>query len=241
MPQAVIGLKMAWRVLVLDGSKSECCETTCRKLEAQFGLPLRHVRRPARGIYEAMNEAVVLAEGQLLAFMNAGDRYRPGGLTALVHHWWLQEQPVAVFGQAWVRPAKPWKPWLTPDPSMRRLDCWLKVMVPCHQAFLFRADFARAHPYPPGSLIADRSVIRAALALVGPEAYLRWPICEYDLSGLSSALPYGKELLQRLSDPQRSVKERFAELVKALVGFVLPGWYPWLMRSRAVFWGWWCR
>lgn len=241
MPQAVQGLGVSWCVLVLDGSIAEACQQTASAMADQLGLPLRYEHRPAAGIFAAMNEAVALAEGPLLAFMNAGDRYRPGGLTALVRHWLALGQPAAVFGQAWVWPAKPLRPWLTPDPAMRRLRRWLKVMVPCHQAFVFRSDFARAHPYSRESLVADRTVMRAALALAGEGAYLPEPVCDYDLSGLSSALPDRQELLHRLHDRHRSTRERLAELIKALLRLVLPGCYPRLMRSRALFWGWWCR
>lgn len=241
MPQAVLALEVSWCLLVLDGSNDEVCEQTASALANQLGLPLRYERRPAAGIFAAMNEAVALVEGQLLAFMNAGDRYRSGGLTALVRHWLAQGQPAAVFGQAWVCPAEPLRPWLTPDPAMRRLQFWLKVMVPCHQAFVFRSDFARAHPYPEESLVSDRTVMRAALALAGAGAYLPVPVCDYDLSGLSSALPDRQELLLRLNDRHRNTRERLAELIKAALRPVLPGCYPRLMRSRAVFWGWWCR
>jgi hypothetical protein len=113
--------------------------------------------------------------------------------------------------------------------------------VPCHQAFVFEQGFARAHPYATGSLVADRLVMRAALAATGPGAYLRQPVCVYDLSGVSSTLPAPAELWRRLREPQRTGLERAAELAKALLRPLLAGGYPRLMRWRARLWAWCCR
>lgn len=244
LPEAVAGLPLSWELLVVDGSEGPVCALAAQRLAVALDLPLRLERRPARGIYAAMNEALVLAEGELLAFMHAGDRYRPGGLTALVRHWLAQGRPEAVFGQAWVIPPSAegaLQPWLTPDPVVRRPGRWLQAMVPCHQAFVFEAGFARAHPYAADSLVADRAVMRAALAAAGPGAYLPQPVCDYDLSGMSSTLPDGRELWRRLRDRRRSWLERGAEPLKALLR---PGWaasYPRLMRWRSAAWGWCCR
>lgn len=237
MPAAASGLTLPWELLVLDGSDRSACQAVALARASRLALPLRYEQRPPRGIYVAMNEALSLARGRVLAFMHSGDRYLPGGLTALVQHWLLRGEPPVVFGQAWIKPAEGFRPWLTPDPSMRRLDRWLLAMVPCHQAFLFEGNFARHNPYARGSLVADRSVMRAGLALAGPQAYLPQPVCEFALSGASSGLPDRSELLKRLLDPQRSLFERAAELMKGLLRPLLGSSYPRLMRCRSKLWG----
>jgi hypothetical protein len=206
-------------------------------------LPLRLERRPPRGIYAAMNEALSLVQGQLVGFMHAGDRYLPGGLTLLVEHWLEQGKPAAVFGQAWVQPIAPsaWvRPWLTPPTVVIDLRRWLLWMVPCHQAFLFEVGFARSHPYATTSLVADRVVMRAALATCERRAYLRRPVCQYRLGGASSALPRWLELPARLLDSSRSWPERGVELPKACVGAWFSPLYPLMMRWRALLWASFC-
>ena len=89
--------------------------------------------------------------------------------------------------------------------------------------------------------MADRAVMRVALAATGPQAYLRQPVCVYDLTGESSSLPDCTELWRRLRDPQRTWLERVAELGKALIRPLLAAGYPRLMRWRAHLWGWCCR
>lgn len=253
IPQAVEGLTVSWQVLVLDGSRDLACAEMAQHVAENLKLPLRVERRQPRGIYVAMNQALALVEDKLVAFMHAGDRYLPGALTALVNHWRDQGSPVAVFGQAWVTPGfcttiaqdrnhkENFRPWLTPDPSMRSLRRWLRAMVPCHQAFVFERDFAKAHPYAGGSLVADREVMRAALATAGARAYLPRPVCEYDLTGVSSSLPDLSELWQRLQDPQRTVGERAAEIAKTILRLLVADRYPRLMRWRSQLWGWCCR
>ncbi len=246
LPAAVDGLAEPWQVLVLDGSDDGACAEVALAQARALHLPLRYVHRPARGIYAAMNEALALADGALVAFMHAGDRYTPVGVTALVQHWQSLVEPgrplpAAVFGQALVRPSGAADGWLTPDPAMQRLQRWLRMMVPCHQAFVFERGFAQAHPYSMGSLVADRAVMRAALARTGPSAYLPRQVCEYALTGVSSRLPDAPELWRRLWDPQRTAVERLAELAKALLRPMQAEFYPRLMCWRARIWGLCCR
>ena len=155
LPAAVDGFTWPWQVLVFDGSVDDACAAVARTQAIALHLPLRYELRPARGIYAAMNEALALADGALVAFMHAGDCYLPAGITALVQHWQALVEPgsplpAAVFGQAWVQPSGTVPAWLTPDPAMGRLRRWLRGMVPCHQAFVFEREFALAHPYAAG-------------------------------------------------------------------------------------------
>lgn len=252
MPEAAEGLGLPLELLVLDGSDpGECacrCETVALSLREKLGC-LRYEHREARGIYTAMNEALFLAGGALVAFMHSGDRYTPGGLTALVEHWLSLEaargsRPAAVFGQAWIQPAirggQCLEPWLTP-PATVHLQRWLKRMVPCHQAFLFDIAFARTHPYGCDSLIADRPVMREAIQQVGPGGFLRHPVCHYALDGESSGVPSGHELYIRLSERGRSYRERKAEVIKWVIGAMgLASQQTRLMRLHAQIWEWLC-
>jgi len=235
MVRSATGLRQSWEILVLDGSEGDACRQVVERLrpllEAVPALNVRYHQLAPRGIYAAMNVALVLARGQALAFMHAGDHYLPGGLTRLVEHWQALRQPAAVFGQAWIQPPHG-KGWLTPPDTVHRLQRWLRWMVPCHQSFLFEIGFARAHPYALGSLLADRAVMRAALRQSESSIYLRLPVCVYGLEGASSRLPALDDLMIRLLDPQRRAAERLAELLKLLLRPWAPA-YPHLMRFRA--------
>ena len=185
----------AVEVLVVDGSSTDGCR---QQLEAvrwpHPGPTLRWIPLEPRGVYHAMNQSLRLVRGEWLAFMNAGDVYEPAGLLRLLTHAKALVQrrgvdrAVAVFAQAWVDPPPgSASPWLTPDPATQHLHRWLRHMVPCHQAFLFSAPFAQLHPYDErGTPIADRAVMRCAIAQSGTACYLRFPVCRFRLGGLSS-------------------------------------------------------
>lgn len=245
LPSASEGLQLAWELLVLDGSDGLECGRVASTLAVDLGLPLRYVRRPARGIYAAMNDALGLAHGELVSFMHAGDRYTPRALMALVGHWEALGRPAAVFGQAWVQPNKATggaiKPWLTPPPSVN-LQRWLRRMVPCHQAFVFESNFARSHLYRAGSLVADRHVMREAIRRASLTCYLPTPVCVFTLGGASSQLPTTRELVRRLRDRSRTPGERIVEPIKWALGALgLASHQPRLMRVHALLWGWFCR
>lgn len=248
MPAASEGLAGGLEILVMDGSDGEECARCCQRISHTVEL-LRYQRLQPEGIYPAMNAALSLANGELVAFMHAGDRYLPGGLTALVEHWLslsqtISRRPAAVFGQAWVVPVPgtcaPVAPWLTPPTSIR-LQRWLRRMVPCHQAFVFDTTFARTHPYRSGSLVADRAVMREAIHQVGAACYLPHPVCEFALDGVSSELPDTQECIRRSQDRQRTAAEKMAEWIKWLLrAGGLASQQARLMRLHALVWGWCC-
>lgn len=245
MPAAVEGLGLGWELLVLDGSDGLECGHVARRVADDLELPLRYERRRAEGIYAAMNEALGLAQGGLVSFMHAGDRYTPRALMALVDHWEAVGRPAAVFGQAWVQPmeaaGRAVQPWLTPPPAVR-LRRWLRRMVPCHQAFVFESNFARRHLYGAGSLVADRPVMREAIRQAGLTCYLPTPVCVFSLGGASCQLPTTKELTRRLRERGRTPSEQMVEPIKwAVAALGLASQQPRLMRVHALVWGWLCR
>ncbi len=236
-------------VVVVDGSQSQRCQRVvqARRVNGErSGVRLSWFARPPLGIYEALNAGLEQVRGRWVHVLHAGDSFADAGsLQRLLRHaerLTAEEgrPPPAVFGQAWVEvPGRPLR-WLSPDPRVRSIHAWLGRMVPCHQAVLFDAGWARAHPYPAGSqTYGDRPVMRAALAASGPQAYLAEPVCRYRLGGVSSGLPDRRELLRRWRDPALDLRGRCAEGLKALL-LPLAGAYPHLMRARAAWMGWRC-
>lgn len=238
-------------VIVIDGSEGNDCLTVCEQLRATLSerrWKLHRIQQPARGIYDALNRGLECASGCWIQVMPASDRYWDSqSLQRLCSHAeGLRDAggcaPAAVFGQAWVEvPGHPLG-WLTPDPGVRSIETWLRWMVPCHQAMLFDAGWARAHPYRADShLYGDRPVMRAALRVSGRQAYLPEPVCRFRLGGVSSGLPDLGELQRRLSDPCLEHRGRMVELIKAALRRVVPARsYPQLMRLRAAWLGWRC-
>jgi len=231
----------ALELLVLDGSKTEACHKVFDAAALQ-PWKRRLIPRPPQGIYDAMNAALREVSGSWVAFMNAGDLYVAGGLALLLLHAEAitatpgLHRPAAVFGQAWVEPPGWSLRWLTPDPAMNHLECWLNHMVPCHQSMLFSVDFARLHPYPLNSgTKADRMVMRAALDPAPKQVYVAKPVCRYRLGGQSSRLVAWTSLTAENLRPG----ERLGEYLKVVLSPFRVG-YPLLMWVRSRWFGWIC-
>jgi glycosyltransferase involved in cell wall biosynthesis len=83
--------------IVMDGGSADGTLDILRKYEQK----LRWVSGPDRGAAEAVNLGFALGKGEILAFLNADDRYHPGAVSTAVRH--LRENPDAagVYGDAW--------------------------------------------------------------------------------------------------------------------------------------------
>lgn len=244
LPAGAKSLDVLLEILVIDASRTSQCEEISNQFESQF-LPLErgrlhHCYQSTTGIYAAMNEAIQLARGDLLAFMNSGDHYLSDGLTNLVQHWRDCSEAAAtplpaVFAQTWATVPGGIR-WLTPSPLARQMRRWLSGMVPCHQAVLFDVEFARQHPYHSHSLISDRSVMRKALRDLPEVAYLSKPVCVFLLDGVSSQWPGWSALRHRWSDSQRNSMERCMDVIKFIL-FPFRGFRFRMMRAKALLWG----
>lgn len=134
--------------LFIDGASKDATVSEIesqREAFASRGIPYRVISEPDRGIYDAMNKAITLAEGQWILMLNAGDilagdtvlervfRKPCDGADVLYGHMVVAEES---RGQMLYRkvPAKP-------------LD-FLEVGMPfCHQSAFVRREILRAHPF----------------------------------------------------------------------------------------------
>ena len=73
--------------LIIDGSSSdrtvEVAEGYRAKMEEK-GICYRIVSEPDRGIYDAMNKGIRLAEGEIIGIINSDDWYEPDALKTVV-------------------------------------------------------------------------------------------------------------------------------------------------------------
>jgi glycosyltransferase involved in cell wall biosynthesis len=67
--------------IVVDGNSTD---STPEILQQYAEVITKMLREPDRGIYDAMNKGVALAEGKIVGLLNAGDCYRPGAIAAVV-------------------------------------------------------------------------------------------------------------------------------------------------------------
>lgn len=66
--------------VVVDGGSTDGTLDLLREAEG-----LRWVSEPDRGLSHAMNKGIAMAQGEVIGWLNADDRYRPGALEAVGH------------------------------------------------------------------------------------------------------------------------------------------------------------
>jgi glycosyltransferase involved in cell wall biosynthesis len=76
--------------IVIDGNSTD---NTAEIIKHYASVITTLVREPDRGVYDAMNKGVKLAQGQIIGFLNAGDYYRPGAIAAVVAAYQQHGQP----------------------------------------------------------------------------------------------------------------------------------------------------
>ncbi len=66
--------------LIIDGKSKDRTVEIARGYEAKFaekGVRYKIISEPDKGIYDAMNKGIGLAAGEIIGFINSGDRYLP--------------------------------------------------------------------------------------------------------------------------------------------------------------------
>ena len=127
-----------YEYLVIDGASKDNTLDLVR--EANIANT-RIISEPDKGLYDAMNKAIRLAEGRYLIWLNAGDRFAaPDSLARLAAH--AEGNPGVIYGQTQLVDA------MGRVVGMRHLtapeeltaDSFKQGMLVCHQAFVARRD-----------------------------------------------------------------------------------------------------
>ncbi len=63
----------AFEYIVVDGASTDGCVDVIRRLAGQFGNRIKWISEPDKGIYNAMNKGIRMANGDYLEFLNSGD------------------------------------------------------------------------------------------------------------------------------------------------------------------------
>ena len=108
------------------------------------------ISEPDKGLYDAMNKGILLATGDYLCFLNAGDEFHDNEtLQKMVHTLKGKELPDVIYGETAIVDEE--GHFL----HMRRLSApqtltWKSFkqgMLVCHQAFFARRELTTATPY----------------------------------------------------------------------------------------------
>lgn len=142
------------------------------------------VSEPDKGIYDAMNKGVKYAKEQLVVFMNAGDTFEDSfNLSKALKSIDTSNTPCMIWFSSFEgKTGEEKHKKMTRSPS----SLWWG-MPTHHQAMFFRRDLLRESPYDLElSIAADYDLVCRLWVLHKSVQTIEAPLCEFDLSGLSS-------------------------------------------------------
>ena len=141
--------------IVVDGASKDRTMDIVKAFEPRFEGRMKWISETDRGIYDAMNKGLAMADGDYVCFLNAGDSLPDSGTIAAIARAARlddrsrEEWPGVIYGDTdivdrdgrflhkrFLRPPK--------DLSWRS---FANGMVVCHQAFYARADLCKGIGY----------------------------------------------------------------------------------------------
>jgi GT2 family glycosyltransferase len=177
--------------LVIDGYSWDDSDAVLARYRDRIGSI---VRLEDGGIYQAMNVAAKMAQGDYVLFLNAGDRfYCADAVEALVER--MDENADVVYGdhvyvdgrmERFVQ-AAPFD-WLWQKLRDGRIDQHWHGAIPCHQATFTRTRLLRDMPYDTRyGICADHDFLFRARAHGARLQYVDEIVCHYLAGGMSGA------------------------------------------------------
>ena len=142
--------------LIVDGCSSDNTLSHVRTYVERNAMPQHNIRivcEKDRGLYDAMNKAINLAEGNYIVFLNAGDKlHSDDTIEKLVESLDWEHRglnPAIVYGETDLvdNDGKFLRHRRLQAPEKLTAQSFLMGMLVCHQSFYVRTDVARLHPY----------------------------------------------------------------------------------------------
>jgi glycosyltransferase involved in cell wall biosynthesis len=171
--------------ILIDGGSSDGSLDVIRRYAARLA---RWVSEPDRGQTEAINKGFALAQGEIFAWLNSDDTYRPGAVSEAVAY--LSEHPEIgmVYGQAYyVDDAGATFARFPAGPTDHRRLRRGVTTIP-QQASFFRSRLWRmVGPLDPSFYYAMDYDLWVRLSAVSPIAYVRRPWANFRIHDLSKS------------------------------------------------------
>lgn len=198
-------LSFEW--IVVDGGSNDGTAEFLEKLNGEFNL--RYVSEKDRGIYDAMNKGIDMAQGRYAIFLNSGDIFHED-VAQFVRQLARQKGNAMILGDALLdfgdgnkvrRAAKP--------------GWYIYHSLPAsHQAIFFPVSGLKTHPYELQYRVSSDYALTARMYKAGyPFKRLPGLVSEFSMGGVSTS--NNLELCQDAKKVQREILRMpgvFAEL-----------------------------
>ena len=134
-----------------------------------------------RGVYDAMNKGLLLANGEYIIFMNAGDTFVNNDTLSNIRTYLEATYADVVYGNNYLLFNDSYKKLKYPNTMSKS---W-KGMPFSHQAAFFKKEAVLTHPFETNSIISDYIQVTKLYDKGYLFMYIPLPICVYEVGGLS--------------------------------------------------------
>lgn len=173
--------------IVIDGSSKD---GTKKWLEAN-SLSMNWVSEPDKGIYDAMNKGVRLAQGDFLVFMNSGDEFFNTNVLEKIESSIKKsgKEPDLIFGDS-IDVDEKGNEYYRKAKKVARIKYG---MITQHQAMFFNRSNINNTPYSAEyKLSSDYALIAETIRKSQPETIIQedFPICKFKMGGTNEILRF---------------------------------------------------
>lgn len=188
--------------IIIDGESTDGTLSIIRKYKDPR---IRLISEPDKGIYDAMNKAVRMAEAKYIVFMNAGDRFFDRDVLKDIVPYLKQD---VVYGNAIVRDQRGWKIERYTDRPAGLFMMFLSGYMINHQAIFTKTKLLKRNPFDLSyQICADRALYAGFLKEGRSFRRMDRNIVLYDGVGGLSSVQKNQDIIRAETD--RILKENF--------------------------------
>ncbi len=195
-----------YEIIVKDGMSSD---GSVEKLPDDKRI--RIVRQKDKGIYDAMNQATLLAEGDYLLYLNCGDYLYHEKVLEKAGAWIGTDRASSeiYYGDIYNRTVEA---KVASNPRINAFACYRNI--PCHQACLYAGSLMRRRRYKPGYRVrADYEHFLGSYFEDGVRpVYLQIVIASYEGGGFSET----EENEKRSAREHKAITEKYMSRAQIL-------------------------
>jgi glycosyltransferase involved in cell wall biosynthesis len=226
------------RVVIIDGGCVSTSLSNTLDSLASKGMQSVYISsldEQVFGIYPSMNLALESVSSDWFIFLNSGDSFSSIFSFSLIERYLGDSSISLVFGQARIESHNSVISWLVPDQRIRRIDRWLRLFEPNHQALFARRHIADKYKFDTCSPVGADASWKRNILRAETYVYVKSHFVNFRLGGVSTSYSF-RLLVTKLAEPSRRQPEKLMEIVKFIL-FKLGVMHPVLQKAKSSFLG----
>lgn len=169
-----------YEYIVIDGGSTDGTTAIIERYASAIDY---YVSEPDRGIYDAMNKAIDVANGEWIIFLNSGDKFTsPNVLSSVTNHIASYPESSVIYGDTIIK--YPWGSFKSEGKAISPQDMYLPF---CHQSTFVKTELMRQYKFDLSyKIVADYNFFYQLHCLGKKFLHVKELISEYDMAGYSS-------------------------------------------------------